>query len=457
MKGPVGDHTMNVALGILRGAAVLVAIAAPTVAPAAESPYALAHSFDGHDGAFPDAGLLASANGVLYGTTTGGGPASYPRSGGVAFSLTPTPAGGHLAWTSGIIHRFGESATDGSTPHSRFVADRQGRLYGTTFGGGTWGQGTVYRLTPSAPGEADWREQILYSFHGGTDGANPTSEVVFDDRGRLYGTTSIGGAGHQGTVYRLQPPQGQPAPQSGSGSRQGDWTFQLLHGFSGPDGAAPRGGLLARRPNGTLTLFGTTTGGGEFGQGTVFSLAEPVGLSGPWPHVILHDFTGGPDGAVPSATLSADRALALYGTTMQGGNASAGSGGVVFRLTPPTAGKIAWTELVLHSFGGGGDGQFPLGAVTERLDGRLFGTSAGAGYSDCTTQCGTVFELTPAQYGGDVGPWHERVLHRFSGRDGDLPSAELTPVQGPNGVLAFYGVTETGGADDMGGVFKITP
>jgi hypothetical protein len=93
----------------------------------------------------------------------------------------------------------------------------------------------------------------------------------------------------------------------------------------------------------------------------------------------------------------------------------------------------------------------------EQFDGRLFGTSAGPGYSGCTTQCGTVFELTPPEYGGNVGPWHERVLHCFSGRDGDLPSAELAPVQDTSGVLAFYGVTESGGADGLGVVFKVTP
>ena len=107
---------------------------------------------------------------------------------------------------------------DGSDPFSPVVFDKSGNLYGTTFVGGTFGQGTVFSLTPS---DGEWTESILHSFASGEDGASPLAGVTVDQAGNLYGTTwEGGGALDRGTVFRLTP----------SGSL---WTERILYRFRG--------------------------------------------------------------------------------------------------------------------------------------------------------------------------------------------------------------------------------
>ena len=424
-----------------------VAVLAPWCSARAGADYAVLHSFAGRDGAWPNAALLARPDGALYGTATSGGLGEDLSIGGVAFRLAPTTGG--TGWTKTILHQFGKMAGDGSSPHSRLMVDRLGALYGTTYGGGARRQGTVYRLSPPGPGGTEWTETILYSFAGRQDGANPTSELVADTIGRLYGTALFGGAQGQGTVYRLSPPI----------AGQIDWTFELLHSFAGPEGRQPRAGLIARTVGGVLTLFGTTVSGGALEQGTVFALRAPSVAGAPWSHEILYSFTGGADGGAPLAALIADRSLTLFGTTSRGGATAASSGepgGTVFQLLPPHAGVSTWTPIVLHTFRGAGDGVYPLGTLLESAQGRLFGTSAGQGYGGCTQHCGTAFMLT-SRHGNSVLPWNETILRDFSGKDGDVPSAGLTSVLAPDGTLRLYGVTERGGTSGFGAVFTIKP
>ncbi len=146
------------------------------------------HNFttDSSDGHFPASSLLLDAAGNLYGTASQGGGASDS---GIVFKLTPSSNG---AWTETILHNFNDLATDGVNPSANLIFDSAGNLYSTTLTGGTFGQGTVFELTPSAGGT--WTESILHSFDNQTsDGYNPNGGVVLDAAGNLYGVTASGG------------------------------------------------------------------------------------------------------------------------------------------------------------------------------------------------------------------------------------------------------------------------
>src|ERR1019366_9536867 len=211
------------------------------------------HSFgNGTDGANPQAGLIVDAAGNLYGTTVGGGTYGY----GTVFELTPNGSGG---WTEKVLYSFCSQAycPDGSEPYAGLIFDAVGNLYGTTLDGGTnWFGGTVFELTPAGGGS--WTETVLHSFNkNGTDGANPYAGLIFDAVGNLYGTTEEGGTYGYGTVFELTPAAG------------GVWTEKVLHNFNnnGTDGGTPYAGLIF---DAARNLYGTTAGGGTYYSGTVF-------------------------------------------------------------------------------------------------------------------------------------------------------------------------------------------
>ncbi len=310
----------------------------------------------GADGAYPAAGLLA-ANGVLYGTTEGGGGgpcAGSPSGCGTVFEVstsgkervlhafngadgavpiaTPvlmngklygtTQTGGGTSCASGrgcgtvfelsksgkerVLHAF-TSTPDGANPYSGLLA-LNGKLYGTTFEGGTPGFGTVFEVSSSG------HERVVYSFLSkGQDGENPYAGVIAVN-GKLYGTTQAGGTDQiHGTVYEV----------SLSGKER------VLHSFTGgTDGSYPEGGLFAVAG----VLYGTTSGGGLYnsntcfasGCGTVFKVTTSGTKS------VLYAFQGGADGKTPYASLIALHD-ALYGTTVIGGPLSFGT---VFKILP---------------------------------------------------------------------------------------------------------------------------
>ncbi len=285
----------------------------------------------GSDGANALAGLISDNQGALYDTTEIGGTGNV----GTVLKLTPS-AKGKTAWTETVLYSF-KGGSDGATPIARLIAD-SGALYGTTAGGGSGNNGTVFKLTPPTKGQTAWTETVLYSFKGGSDGATPIARLIADS-GALYGTTAGGGSGNNGTVFKLTPPtKGQTA-----------WTESVLYSFKGGgDGATPIGGLIAD----SGALYGTTAGGGSGNNGTVFKLTPPAKGQTAWTESLLYSFKGGSDGATPIAGLIADNSGALYGTTQQGGS---GANGAVFMLTPPVKGQTAWTGAMLHSFTGGND------------------------------------------------------------------------------------------------------
>ena len=126
------------------------------------------------------AGLIFDAAGNLYGTTYTGG--TYND--GTVFELSPSAGGG---WSETVLHSFDPDGSDGLFPQSGLIFDAAGNLYGTTIGGGTYDYGTVFELSPTPGG--GWTERVLYSFGNGTDGAYPFYAAIFDAGGNLYGTT----------------------------------------------------------------------------------------------------------------------------------------------------------------------------------------------------------------------------------------------------------------------------
>jgi uncharacterized repeat protein (TIGR03803 family) len=176
-----------------------------------------------------------------------------------------------------------------------------------------------------------------------------------------------------------------------------------LHSFGKHhDGGDPLGGLIIDTRG---VLYGTTAGGGDSGFGTVFELSPPSAGETRWTETVLYSFTGGiNDGATPTGGVIMDPNGVLYGTTCCGGGVGYGAG-TVFKLSPPAAGETQWTETVLHSFTGGNDGGLPTGDLIMDSNGALYGMTAGSGNSSCgcggnvgghlACGCGTVFKLVP--------------------------------------------------------------
>ena len=171
-------------------------------------------------------GLTTGSDGVLYGVTSQGGTGTACRDGcGVVFSLTP-PASASGAWTETVLYNF-RGGRDGNSPVG-LAANGSGVLYGTTFGGGDSGAGTVFSLTPPASSGGEWHKSVVYSFTGLPDGSGPIGGVSIDG-GLIYGTTKFGGAAGPdcacgcGTVFSLTPPD----------SRGGAWAETVLYRFSG--------------------------------------------------------------------------------------------------------------------------------------------------------------------------------------------------------------------------------
>jgi uncharacterized repeat protein (TIGR03803 family) len=279
------------------------------------------------------AGLVASKTGAVYGTAAFGGADGY---GGV-FELTPPSAPGGT-WTETVIYSFTSGDVAGGDAVGGIVLGKHGEIYGAVETGGLHDVGFVYELKRKPSGE--WVETDIHDFAGGpSDGGLPSTTLILDSNGALYGTTFEGGSGPCGgftsgcgAVFKLSPPA----------SAGGVWTPSILYGFTtaNDDGVAPAGSLLFGAGG---VLYGTTTVGGtgscsiyfEPGCGTIFELTPPTAMSNPWTETILYDFSGAADGAYPAVGLVHGQNGELYGTTYYGGIASASAGfGTVYQVTP---------------------------------------------------------------------------------------------------------------------------
>jgi uncharacterized repeat protein (TIGR03803 family) len=269
------------------------------------------------DGCLSTSALTIDDKGNLFGTTENGGEHGK----GTVFKVTPEADGG---WTEKVIWSFSGFPVDGAVPQAPLILDSRGDLYGATTGGGSnplarEDEGTVFELIPQVSGS--WSEKVLFNF-GATlcDGVEPEAGLIFDRQGNLYGTTIEGGAGAntQGMVFELMP------------ALSGTWTEKILHSFyqSSGDGIHPQANLIFDSKG---NLFGTTTSGGAFGDGTVFELKR--GANGVWDEKIVHNFGAyEADGQSPQAGLRLDRFGNLFGTTYLGGGAEDGT---VFEIANP--------------------------------------------------------------------------------------------------------------------------
>ena len=308
--------------------------------------------------------------------------------------------------------------------------DSAGNAYGTTVIGGVFGCGTVFQLTPIGGGR--WQQSVLYSFGCFDDGKNPYGGVTLDAAGNLYGTTVAGGTGGVcsgdgcGVVFELT--------KSG-----GLWSENVLYSFTdGVDGSGPGGGVVFDREG---NLYGTTPDGGAYAAGTIYQLSLN---GGGWQEKIIHDFTGGNDGAVGSlGLLLIDSTGSIYGVTELGGAYGAGT---VFKLF---SSGDTWNLITLYAFRGQPDAAFPYGGLIADANGNLYGTTYFGGASGA----GTVFKVAP---GPNIKGWKDTVLYSFQGgTDGGSPTSTLVFDAAGN----LYGTTSAGGDPgcDCGVAFKLSP
>jgi uncharacterized repeat protein (TIGR03803 family) len=373
------------------------------------------------DGGYPYAGLVQGTNGYLYGTTGGGGAVG----GGTVFRISPS--GG--APTIHSICRQGTCAGGYYPLYAELVEDTNGSFYGTTIEGGANGVGgAVFKITPGG------KLTPLYSFcsqSGCTDGGYPYAGLVLASNGNLYGTTLIGGASDDGTVFEITP----------SGKLTTLYSFCSQSDCA--DGESPSAALIQATDG---NLYGTTRAGGANtndycpnGCGTIFEISPSGGAL-----TTLYSFCSQSDcadGDNPNAALVQDAAGNFYGTT-SGGGAMISNAGTVFQMTPN--GMLT----TLYTFCGAlpcTDGEQPEDALIQATDGNLYGTTLNGGaYSG-----GTIFRISPT--GGALTPLYS-FCSQSGCADGANPWAQL--VQDTNGYL--YGTTSEGGTSGYGTVFSLS-
>ena len=377
------------------------------------------HTFTGNDGKFPRAHLTLDRAGNLYGTASEGGFTD----GGTAFKLTRRNGN----FTFSLLYNFYENPNDAAVPNAVVLAP-DGTLYGSSLGGANQ-DGAVFRLRPPASICASiscpWTENIIYSFTGGSDGCGP-EDIVFDASGDIVGATNDLDCNHAGTVYELTPSGSgwtynllytfvrndsyDPSSalvidntgnlygttlysEGGSGTvyqltnSGSGWVHNTLYGFNQTTGAYPFGVILDNAGD----LFGATAGGGSNNRGAVYELTAG---SGGWTFNSLFNFTGLNSNSGPQAPLTMDSQGNLYGVTSGEGAYAYGN---VFKLTPSANG---WVYTDLHDFTNYGDGSAPTGQIVVDANGNLYGTCSAGGDlngSQCEQSggCGTVWEITP--------------------------------------------------------------
>jgi uncharacterized repeat protein (TIGR03803 family) len=412
----------------------------------------------GNDGAYPDLNVALDSFGNFYGTTNNGGTSGAGTAGyGVVFKLDSS---GHET----VLHNF-TGGNDGAYPNG-VIRDFKGNLYGAASDGGTSGvgaagYGVVYKLDPSG------NETALYNFTGGNDGAYPSSPLVLDWAGNLYGTTQLGGTADLGVVFKLDPSGHETVLHTftrGAYGNQPDLAgvildeFGNLYGTTAFSGAGGQGAVykLDARGNATVVyafpgdadgqypynngvivgpdgrLYGTTDYGGRHGAGVLYQ------LDGDGNEKVLStfDFFTANGYGQPTAGVTRDSAGNFYGTTFIGQADEFYGYGVVYKV------DAAGHATVLHNFTNGADGGNPYGGVIVDSKGNLYGTASGGG----TSGGGVVFKIDPSG--------HETVLHNFTnGADGGNPNGGVIVDSKGN----LYGTTSGGGTSGAGVVFKIDP
>ena len=266
--------------------------------------FSILHSFGSGSDGYHALGDLTVTGATLYGMTRTGGTNGK----GTVFKINTDQSG----YT--VMHSFG-SGSDGAQPFYGALALSGSTLYGMTYGGGSNGAGTIFKINTDNSGYA-----VLHSFGTGSDGANPYAGLVLSGS-TLYGMTCTGGDSGNGTIFKIN------TDNSG---------YSILHSFmGGSDGLLPYGSLSLSGS----TLYGMTYGGGSSSKGTVFDIN--TGGSG---YTVLHAFTGYPEGAYPYGS------LAVSGSTLYGMTSSGGSDeyiGSVFSMNAPIPEPSTFALMVI--------------------------------------------------------------------------------------------------------------
>jgi len=329
-------------------------------------------------------------------------------------TLTAQPAQGQAYQLVYVFNANPGNGAGPAFPRNGVTMDRLGNIYGATGGDGTIGQfGSVYKLSKSG---SEW---ILTALH------------IFYDSGTQYGAGGGSGSPGNGTFFNIRA---QPqAPRTAMDA----WLDTVLYEFQGqPDSSGPDWVLTF---DGAENAYGAAGGGGLYGAGTVYELAQS---NGQWTETVLYSFTGGSDGSGPQGGVILDGTGNLYGTTLAGGDSGCQfttGCGVVFELTQSDSG---WTETVLYRFQGGSDGGNPSGGVVLDGAGNLYGMTKQGGSSGW----GTLYELSLSG-----GGWNLNVIYNFPAVS--VPSASLiTDAAGD-----LYGAIGFGGLYGNGSIFEMTP
>jgi uncharacterized repeat protein (TIGR03803 family) len=309
----------------------------------------------GYDSGNPGQGVVIGPDGALYGVTNGvGGCNNYNICGNV-FRLQPPPtfcATATCLWRETVLHQF-SGQPDGSLPTSRVLFDSAGNMYGATVYGGAYNRGAAYELSP---GDGGWTESVIYSF----DSVGlPAGDVAIDPANNLYGAAYDNNFECcYGAVFQLQP------SQSG-------WSLNHLYQFNGNDGYAPIG--VFRDPSGNI--FGVSTGDGGNESANIYELSPS---NGGWNYSLVYNFQVG---YTDASGLVMDSAGNLYGCNSELGD------GYIFKLTPSGSG---WIFTTLHTFSGS-DGAGATGQIVIDSNGNLYGSTVRGG----TYGYGVVWEITP--------------------------------------------------------------
>jgi uncharacterized repeat protein (TIGR03803 family) len=348
-----------------------------------------AYSFTAaYDGEGP-IGLTPDGQGDLYGVQQYGGTNGW---GGV-FEFTPGTTNFTVLWSF-------TDGSDGAEPLAPLTLGSDGNLYGTSNGDNNTNDGAIFYL------DSFGNFNLLYSFTGEPDGANPSGTLVEISPGTLYGTTFSGGTGNQGTIFMVNSSGG----------------YQIIHNFNYSDGSGPNGGLVLA---GDGNYYGTTAWGGtNGGDGTIYRLNPDLSITS------LYSFNG-TTGLNPSDDLVVGQDGKLYGRTESGG---AFNDGTVFSIT--TNGVFD----LLYSFAGT-NGIRPHAALFAGADGNFYGTTAAGGTND---QDGVIYEVAPA------GTFN--IVAYFNGDNGLSSFGPL--VRNTDGTL--YGTTFNGGSFGSGNIFQLS-
>jgi uncharacterized repeat protein (TIGR03803 family) len=358
-------------------------------------------SFDSNNGQYPLSSLIQGTDGNIYGTTFSGGFYDF----GTVFKMSQ----------EGTLKRIYEFCShtgclDGTGPGAGLIQGVDGNFYGTTQYGGTSGNGTVFKITSLGV------LTTLYSFDG-THGAIPMAALVQHPNGDFYGTTISGGpnGSHGGTIFKI----------TSSGA------LSVLHTFAGE---TPYGLALAEDG----AFYGTTYSGGTHLTGTVFKITAGGNFT------TLYNFcqqTGCGDGGLPNTGLAEGINGSFYGTTGFGG---LNGFGTIYEITPQ--GSLT----TLYNFEFEGAEASSAAALIQATNGNFYATTTDGGLTvpTCEFGCGTLFEVSP---GGVFTTVHEFCIETNC-EDGSQPHAGL--LQATNGSL--YGTTYFGGSLGYGTIFSIS-